>query len=419
MTRGDARYRRLTYPPTAACAVSSALYVVGGGGGKAKSGVPNRITLVADGKPDLQEKAHVDFGDDRVVGLALHPKTKMCLVTTSEGKTHGCAYTDKSLTKLFSATTAAATADGEFPSQRAVAVSPKGDALALGMGDKVALWKLGQGTAGLSQQKLFDSAHAQPVKDVLFFEDATHLVSIDDDSCVLWQLPSGKVQAKGTPAPLASGKGKLRGVALGASGSQKLYTCINTRDGGFVEERDLADKELKVLRTKQVTGNPLTTMSRVSRGGKWLSFGDSEGNVILWNVESFSGYKRYPWPRPRSIERVALSNAAGGVRAVCAHTNREEKICSAHAHADGVPCVHASCRAIESEVHVMPVTKVCALDDGDTFSVSVDNFCALGCMQAKMAKRGRAMLVLIFAFVFFLAATFAWFQLSAPHKTEL
>ena len=67
----------------------------------------------------------------------------------------------------------------------------------------------------------------------------------------------------------------------------------------------------------------------------------------------------------------------------------------------------------------MPVTKVCALDDGDTFSVSVDNFCALGCMQAKMAKRGRAMLVLIFAFVFFLAATFAWFQLSAPHKTEL
>jgi len=53
--RGDARYRRLTYPPTAAAAISSVSYVVGGGGGKAKTGVPNRITLVAkEAKPDLQ-----------------------------------------------------------------------------------------------------------------------------------------------------------------------------------------------------------------------------------------------------------------------------------------------------------------------------------------------------------------------------
>jgi len=51
--RGDARYRRLKYPPTAAVAISSEYFVVGGGGGKAKTGVPNRITLVADSKPDL------------------------------------------------------------------------------------------------------------------------------------------------------------------------------------------------------------------------------------------------------------------------------------------------------------------------------------------------------------------------------
>jgi hypothetical protein len=52
--RGDARYRRLTYPPTAAEAISNTLYVVGGGGGKAKTGVPNRITLLGDAPGNLE-----------------------------------------------------------------------------------------------------------------------------------------------------------------------------------------------------------------------------------------------------------------------------------------------------------------------------------------------------------------------------
>lgn len=54
MPARDARYRKLTYPPTAAAVISGTHFLVGGGGGKAKTGVPNRITLVADGKPDLQ-----------------------------------------------------------------------------------------------------------------------------------------------------------------------------------------------------------------------------------------------------------------------------------------------------------------------------------------------------------------------------
>ena len=52
----DARYRRLSYPPVVAGVVSGSQFVVGGGGGKAKSGVPNRITMLEaqDGNPDLQ-----------------------------------------------------------------------------------------------------------------------------------------------------------------------------------------------------------------------------------------------------------------------------------------------------------------------------------------------------------------------------
>ena len=37
----------------------------------------------------------------------------------------------------FSTTTTEAGADGEFPSQRAVSVSPSGDLVAIGIGDKV------------------------------------------------------------------------------------------------------------------------------------------------------------------------------------------------------------------------------------------------------------------------------------------
>jgi hypothetical protein len=46
-----------------------------------------------------QEVAHVDFGDDRVVSLALNPPQKMCIVTTAGGAAHGCSYADKSLTR--------------------------------------------------------------------------------------------------------------------------------------------------------------------------------------------------------------------------------------------------------------------------------------------------------------------------------
>jgi hypothetical protein len=199
MVQSDARYRRLTYPPTAAAAISSERYIVGGGGGKAKTGVPNRITLVADGKPDLQEVAHVDFGDDRVVGLALHLKDKLCVVTTSGGQTHGCSYSEKELTKMFSAATATVGADGEFPSQRAVAVSPKGDFIALGLGEKVALWKLGKDAEGLSDQKVLDAVHKDPVKEIVFTDDAAKVVSIDDAACVLWQLPAGMCRKSNCP----------------------------------------------------------------------------------------------------------------------------------------------------------------------------------------------------------------------------
>ena len=50
-----------------------------------------------------------------MVGLALHPTEKMCVVTTSGGAAHGCSYTDKGLKKEFAAETAEAGADGEVP----------------------------------------------------------------------------------------------------------------------------------------------------------------------------------------------------------------------------------------------------------------------------------------------------------------
>jgi len=46
-----------------------------------------------------QEVAYLDFGDDRVVSLAVHPAQKMCVVTTAGGAAHGCTFTDKELTR--------------------------------------------------------------------------------------------------------------------------------------------------------------------------------------------------------------------------------------------------------------------------------------------------------------------------------
>ena len=235
----------------------------------------------------VQEVAHVDFGDDRVVGLALHSKEKMCVVTTSGGAAHGCVYTDKELKKVFSATTAQAAADGEYPNQRAVAISPKGNEVAMGLGHKIALWKLGKNEKGLCDQKVLEAVHTDAVKEIIFTDDAKAMVSIDDGACVVWELPSGKQVRKGVAGAGGKCPGKLRGLALGAEGSKRLYTCVNSRDGGFVQERDMADKNLKILRSKQVSSNMITAMS-CRPAGQWLSVGDSEGNVILWNMDTMS-----------------------------------------------------------------------------------------------------------------------------------
>ena len=79
MPARDARYRKLTYPPTAAAVISGTHFLVGGGGGKAKTGVPNRITLVADGKPDLQVCAPPAFsGLTKPAGVNARVRAGIC-----------------------------------------------------------------------------------------------------------------------------------------------------------------------------------------------------------------------------------------------------------------------------------------------------------------------------------------------------
>jgi hypothetical protein len=52
------RYIRLTYPPGAAAALPDdpERFIVGGGGGKGKTGVPNRVTLLKLGDIKLTEE---------------------------------------------------------------------------------------------------------------------------------------------------------------------------------------------------------------------------------------------------------------------------------------------------------------------------------------------------------------------------
>ena len=47
MSRGFAKYVKLKYPPTASAVLSDKLFAVGGGGGKSKSGIPNRVILTS------------------------------------------------------------------------------------------------------------------------------------------------------------------------------------------------------------------------------------------------------------------------------------------------------------------------------------------------------------------------------------
>ncbi|EKX43386.1 hypothetical protein GUITHDRAFT_163835 [Guillardia theta CCMP2712] len=354
MSRGFAKYVKLKYPPTASAVLSDKLFAVGGGGGKSKSGIPNRISLLCLDQDELKEIAHLDFDDDRVVGLCASPKGKVILCTTHGGKTHAVGYNDKELKLMFSMATGKADPSGDYPSQRAVAFNPAGTQVVISHGEKLGMWDFS--TSGLKLIRDFGvnadgkSWHAEAIRDVCFHPDGKRILSHDDSTCCIWDAKTGKLlfeHLSEKSSNVGKGAQKFRGAVFTEDGN-KIITALSTRDAGFIQEHKV-DKDLPIVRQKKIVTCPITTISGLD---KMIAFvGCSDGRVAMLN---------------------------------CANI--------------GIQCC--------LDIHSMPITKVHALKSHNCFSIAFDNFCGHGLMQAKIHKQRRQFaMFLIFAFLFLLSAT--------------
>mmetsp|Transcript_54428 Transcript_54428/g.127272 ORF Transcript_54428/g.127272 Transcript_54428/m.127272 type:complete len:365 (+) Transcript_54428:16-1110(+) len=357
-----ARRFRLKYPPATAVALEDDMFVVGGGGGTSKSGIPNRVSLLEDSGSELKEVSHIDFKLDRVVGLCSHPKNRVVVCTTAGGFTHTIAYstTNKSLSLLSSQSTAAVPEGEEYsPSQRAVSYSPSGAQIAISQGRSVGLWKSAKAT-GLVKVSAVDCTeqHKADVRDLLFTPDGSGLFTLDDEGCCLWDVASlslkhrfsAKEDVKDVTAP------KFRGVSLDAPAGL-LYTLVShaARNGsaGYITTRKITDEGLTVVRSAKVVPNAATALGAV-KGGRFC-VATSEGEVVVID--------------PLSLKPLATLT-----------------------------------------LHALPVTKVLMLEDGDTLSVSLDSYCCLGLAKAEALRlvRKERMIYAILFLIFFVALFLAY-----------
>jgi len=323
----------------------------------------------------LQELSHVDFGDDRVIGVCAVRSNKVVFCTTAQGRTHELSYDGKAGSELsiVSTTQTALVAEGEeqAPSQRAIGANPAGDTLLISQGSTVNVWKYNKGNKkALSKQGNIktEEVHQDDIRDVMFSPKDGLFLTCDDGVLALWNLNTGKLITKCRPSDSTAAakspvKLKFRGAMFNSDGTQ-LLTAASGAKGGYLTTRGVskaADWTAKAARDRLVTPSPITSVDLSPLREGSFAVGTAEGEVCV-------------------IDQKSLS------------------------------CV---CRL---EAHGMPVTKVTLLTSGDCFSVAFDNNCALTCTKKHIEVQTRkGMLAIVFVLCLLFVFLYLFYALLASY----
>jgi len=256
----------VSFPATVVTAVGDAEhFIVAGGGGAAKSGVPNGMALCALDGEEPTELSFLPF-ENRVTGAAADQNLVYC---TSAGECTELQMTGKRMVKRHSFRFS----DEEEGGRCVVAVSNTTDMLLITAKGHASLWKR-------SGQKIGDlgpeDVHTEAVKSATFSPDGSRAVTVDDKHVALWDVATRKLIAVTGPTQR---EGKFAGGCFSKSG-RLVYVAEGIRTGGFLVK--LTATNLSPAGVFRIVDSPVTSV-RMSGDGVRLAVGTASGDLAMVN----------------------------------------------------------------------------------------------------------------------------------------
>lgn len=286
------------------CAAWPAGYypIVGGGGGKRSSGIPNRAVVLKVENGSLSDKEQGDLRTNELTpfNMALHPNGQTVVVGVGSAglqvidvmQQPGSAPT---LT-LASETNAQQEVLSSFGEAKGLAFSNDGKLLAVGVHDAVHIheWPSLVSKATIRRRK---DGLSDAVRDVDFSRahanSAVIAVTCEDGSCSLWSW-SGSTHVGDLELPSELAGGAFKSCRFSRDGQKGLFTVVNHQGSGHIlywHQTDVGEMEvLRQTRTNSFAA-PITAFD-ISPSGTFLGTGTSEGDVATFLAEDLRPLQR-------------------------------------------------------------------------------------------------------------------------------
>ncbi|PRP82502.1 hypothetical protein PROFUN_10072 [Planoprotostelium fungivorum] len=269
----------------------SQILCVSGGGGSSKTGIFNKIAVIALKDGLWTEKLHeIDVFPDVVTSLRVHPNGQF-IACAIDSRTFIIPYNketgklDIENSKKFQTDFLPDVRDRQ---QKTLSYSPEGDKIATGGSDgTLRVWNSGSHT----QLKEYKTEKSTELKDVSFSPTGSHIVSVQDTHIQLWDVEK-------TDAPvwiLEKDAKESRAIfknakwAVDGKGDTILFVnkSIPRKESSilkFVFPGGLKDlKKPKLVKKVRTSSEEIMTSLAVDTAGQFVGVGGSEGTTISYN----------------------------------------------------------------------------------------------------------------------------------------
>lgn len=263
--------------------------IVGGGGGKRSSGIPNRAVVLKVENGCLTDKEQGDLRTNEVTpfNMLLHPEGQTLLVGVGSAglKMIDVRQQSGSPPTLHFAQETAAQQEvlHSFGEAKGLAFSSDGKLLAVGVQEAVHVheWPSLVHKASIRREK---HGLTDAVRDIDFSrshaKNAVIAVTCEDGSCSMW-LWSEPLCVENLQLPPELAGGAFKACRFARNKQKGLFTVVNHQGSGYIlywQQTDLGEMHLMRQTKSNSFGAPITAFD-ISAKGTFLGTGTSEGDV--------------------------------------------------------------------------------------------------------------------------------------------